>query len=569
MQTSSPSPERPSPVPRLSYNSSPPKSPPKANGRPLPSSPSVGSNPNHFPTGTRPTPIHTNSFNNGAPPMISRPSQPSSPTVGLYNGAAPMGNRPPPPQHPNKKDIPPPPGKAFLSPRTRKTELAPLSDDEYMSANEGDADVDGDWEVVSERSARSPSPQYGIRDLPRSGNVVADRGRNAYGTSNMIGSGGGGFGRQTGRDQSPKPPLPSRISTLPQPLSGRETQPRLQQQQQGAGPARSMTLRMAAVNLSNEAPSRRQESPTRQQPAWIPGGMQNQRQAQPLSSNANAGYGPRGQQREMVNLDDAPPPSLRMSPAPGPGLPIIRTSNIQIDHPQTPPALPPRRWTPTTPTTTTPTFPTRSRPQPPRTPKVESPVPVGGRGSRPDIPTISFPDDEDSYEQEEDHDFGGGPSIMISGPDEPEPPRIAVSAPQISISGSDSNSAPRPRSNQNQHSHQYPHEHQYEQQHDTRHDLPLPPVKRRGGMVCGGCDGAIIGRIVSAMGVRWHPGCFRCTVCNELLEHVSSYEHEDRPYCHLDYHEVRHFHSTNSEHILIHTIELCTSMLPLQDVYCR
>ena len=31
----------------------------------------------------------------------------------------------------------------------------------------------------------------------------------------------------------------------------------------------------------------------------------------------------------------------------------------------------------------------------------------------------------------------------------------------------------------------------------------------------------------------------RCTVCKELLEHVSSYEHNGRPYCHLDYHEVR------------------------------
>jgi LIM domain len=60
-----------------------------------------------------------------------------------------------------------------------------------------------------------------------------------------------------------------------------------------------------------------------------------------------------------------------------------------------------------------------------------------------------------------------------------------------------------------------------------------------GGLICGGCNGSIIGRIVSAMGSRWHPACFRCTVCNGLLEHVSSYEHEGRPYCHLDYHEVR------------------------------
>jgi hypothetical protein len=53
-----------------------------------------------------------------------------------------------------------------------------------------------------------------------------------------------------------------------------------------------------------------------------------------------------------------------------------------------------------------------------------------------------------------------------------------------------------------------------------------------------GGGGTIVGRIVNAMGVRWHPGCFRCTACDELLEHVSSYEHEGRPYCHLDYHEV-------------------------------
>ena len=60
-----------------------------------------------------------------------------------------------------------------------------------------------------------------------------------------------------------------------------------------------------------------------------------------------------------------------------------------------------------------------------------------------------------------------------------------------------------------------------------------------GGLICGGCNGFIFGRIVSLMGSRWHPACFRCRVCNELLEHVNSYEHEGQLYCHLDYHEVR------------------------------
>ncbi|KAG2134855.1 hypothetical protein DEU56DRAFT_809042 [Suillus clintonianus] len=60
---------------------------------------------------------------------------------------------------------------------------------------------------------------------------------------------------------------------------------------------------------------------------------------------------------------------------------------------------------------------------------------------------------------------------------------------------------------------------------------------RGNGLSCAGCGGPIIGRIVSAMGQRWHPGCFCCSACNELLEHVSSFEHEGKPYCHLDYHE--------------------------------
>lgn len=63
--------------------------------------------------------------------------------------------------------------------------------------------------------------------------------------------------------------------------------------------------------------------------------------------------------------------------------------------------------------------------------------------------------------------------------------------------------------------------------------------RNQGGLSCGGCGGPIMGRIVNAMGSRWHPECFKCTTCNTLLEHVSSYEHDGKPYCHLDYHEVR------------------------------
>ncbi|KAJ3731715.1 hypothetical protein DFJ43DRAFT_1077063 [Lentinula guzmanii] len=65
----------------------------------------------------------------------------------------------------------------------------------------------------------------------------------------------------------------------------------------------------------------------------------------------------------------------------------------------------------------------------------------------------------------------------------------------------------------------------------------------RGGLTCPACGRPIVGRVVGAMGMKWHPDCFRCTICNELLEFQSSYEGvgEDgikRPYCHLDYHET-------------------------------
>ncbi|KAF5368844.1 hypothetical protein D9758_002898 [Tetrapyrgos nigripes] len=94
-----------------------------------------------------------------------------------------------------------------------------------------------------------------------------------------------------------------------------------------------------------------------------------------------------------------------------------------------------------------------------------------------------------------------------------------------------------------------------------------PPLDARTGtgLICPhpSCRRPIIGRVVGAMGFKWHPACFKCSVCGELLEHVSSYEgilddghgHQkggdphalgiDRegkrrgmPYCHLCYHEA-------------------------------
>ena len=151
-------------------------------------------------------------------------------------------------------------------------------------------------------------------------------------------------------------------------------------------------------------------------------------------------------------------------------------------------------------------------------------------GSGPSIPSISLnssPRMNGAINNLND----SGPIINI------DPPRINVDGgdsprdggvPNISFSG------PGPR-NLHSHHHAQPVSQQPQFGQQTHGKLARPA----GGLICGGCNGSIIGRIVSAMGSRWHPSCFRCTVCDELLEHVSSYEHEGQPYCHLDYHEVR------------------------------
>ncbi|QRV90859.1 paxillin [Ceratobasidium sp. AG-Ba] len=175
------------------------------------------------------------------------------------------------------------------------------------------------------------------------------------------------------------------------------------------------------------------------------------------------------------------------------------------------------------------------RPVPPPRPApapAPAPAPRTPSPAQTQVPTITF-GDEQEYEPEPEPepepapgvptfsfdmaDEPAGPVVNVSEPYEPEPtgPRIQVDeVPSISVI---EDSAPRVMS-----------------QHEERGESP---VRRGGGLRCAGCDGAIAGRIVSAMGVRWHPHCFKCADCGTLLEHVSSYEHEGKAYCHLDYHD--------------------------------
>ena len=192
----------------------------------------------------------------------------------------------------------------------------------------------------------------------------------------------------------------------------------------------------------------------------------------------------------------------------------------------------------------------------------------------PRVPKISFPASADSDED----DFNGGPVINISSPSGTVPsiPRISFgddsnqglpsiniggadegpSIPQISLPG-DPISSPKKSQAQTQ------------KMQQTLSNPRLEAAKRK-GLVCGGCGGAIIGRIVSAMDMRWHPGCFRCCVCDELLENLSSYAHDGKPYCHLDYHDVCSIcvsSSSNTDNPL--SLAICAEMLPLRDYYRR
>ncbi|KLT38307.1 LIM-domain-containing protein [Cutaneotrichosporon oleaginosum] len=107
-----------------------------------------------------------------------------------------------------------------------------------------------------------------------------------------------------------------------------------------------------------------------------------------------------------------------------------------------------------------------------------------------------------------------GPSIIVDASPRlppPSPPGVAFSGvPTIEVESGDTRDA------------------------NTRGPSRIEPTA---AILCAGCTHPIIGRIVSAMGRRWHPPCFQCGECGGALEHVSAYEHDGKPYCHLDYHD--------------------------------
>ncbi|KAH9939542.1 hypothetical protein B0H21DRAFT_34755 [Amylocystis lapponica] len=498
------------------------------------------------------------------------------------------------PNYPPPSPRPPPAGRAPPSPVASMAAVSTgtSSDDEDI-ANHVLLQRNGRREAAQQQAAehaRSSSPQYGIRDLP------IRRAKSDAPTSQSS--------------------TPASVSRTPGPVTAQ-------------APMQSATMRLAAMSLMSEsespskaAPPSSFRTPVPAQPhppsAVPPAGNRNVHPTPPMARGGSASSAwpsglpplprspgsahspsspspsapgssgvkippPRSQSlawshsadaptprtRDLnLNLDDAPPPSLRSSsPARGTspvrppptthGLPNIRTAlptppfspafASARSSPSPSPAVSPGVVTPGSAASQSSMFTLSSFPAPPSytvaSPRLFGGSAIGDRtkgpwiadskqadrfqteSPRPAIPKISFPTtaadepDEDAgpvisiSAPDEKNDAPALPSITIASDDSPAPPQINVtdgSVPQIAVSAAASASA-----------------------------IPatLRVIRKGSALACGGCGGTIVGRTVSAMGARWHPGCFRCCVCDELLENLSSYEHDGRAYCHLDYHE--------------------------------
>ncbi|KAK5739073.1 hypothetical protein LTR17_005593 [Elasticomyces elasticus] len=150
--------------------------------------------------------------------------------------------------------------------------------------------------------------------------------------------------------------------------------------------------------------------------------------------------------------------------------------------------------------------------------------------SKPPIPTIVFPDDPTipSIVLPEEPDFATIGSSPFSAP---TTPALNIEPPSFNFSGPDD--APSPPKTA------------------ARRPLPVPtrpgpplhaataplpmakphctPYARQSGVLCAHCALPIAGRILSAAGERFHPGCFVCHQCNTNLECVAFYpEPEDK-----------------------------------------
>ena len=226
--------------------------------------------------------------------------------------------------------------------------------------------------------------------------------------------------------------------------------------------------------------------------------------------------------QRQVLPQPGPRPNQQRDFSPSKHPPVLQQSPPQNQRRQpAPPTIPPMNVDPAPP---------RSKPRSPTVPTIRNP-----QAQSPQRPKISFPVDPDL----DSGDNMNGPKIAVSFADgSGSGPKICVSGtddvPSISINVGDTDENHGNGSTIDGN----PGGPSVTVNGEKKSVAELPTIRRDGGLSCGGCGGMIVGRVVSAMGVKWHPRCFRCCACNELLENLSSYEKDGRSFCHLDYHEV-------------------------------
>ncbi|MCJ1352163.1 MAG: hypothetical protein MMC33_002147 [Icmadophila ericetorum] len=142
--------------------------------------------------------------------------------------------------------------------------------------------------------------------------------------------------------------------------------------------------------------------------------------------------------------------------------------------------------------------------------------------SAPTIPTISLPDPPEIHIS----DSSANPDIQINSV-----PEISVSVPEIfTIAVSDPASRARPLPSPADR-YRAPTHHRPNPRHSSTLPIASKPLwssfSHRATAQCAACALPIEGRVVSAASKRFHPACFNCYQCGELLECVAFYPEPD------------------------------------------
>ncbi|KZV98154.1 hypothetical protein EXIGLDRAFT_746782 [Exidia glandulosa HHB12029] len=348
--------------------------------------------------------------------------------------------------------------------------------------------------------------------------------------------------RSAATDIDDRPPPSSRLSRSPLPELPQQAQPQAQRRQSQPPPQRTQ---------QQQQPQQRVDRPQSQQYHPPPVQPQQQQPPQRLSrimqmamQNSSASQTQNSWPSDLPPLPRPPKPyvhgriesddlqdvvagtlDLELDDAPPqPARPLSRAGR---DLPSVPPSVPEKQGRDRGASVSRGHSPRVRVESMPSSPQISVSGPsIAVRAPSPGIPSVAIRAPSPSPS-------AGVPSISIGGA-----PSISVSsAPSISVSSAPSINVPAPPMVLSiQLDAPEPGLEATRQRVDVH---KLPPVHRGGDTQCGGCGRQLLGRLVSAMDVRWHPQCFKCALCETLLEHVSVFTYEDRPFCHFDY--MEHF----------------------------